>query len=155
MIVRSTAFPDNGTIPRRHTGFGEDISPELTLVDVPDGTVSLAVILDDLDVPFRDTFTHWLAWNIPKTEVIPEGLPKGAVIREPIPACQGNAWGKHRYRGPKQPFFIRGEHRYVFRIYALDCQLELSENAGKGMLLDAMNGHILAEAELTGKYRRS
>ena len=154
MTVTSTAFCDNGTIPRKHTGFGEDISPELAVSDVPVGTVTLAVILIDLDVPWAKEFTHWVAWNIPVTDVIPEGLPKGAEINEPIAACQGKAWGKHVYRGPKQPFFIRNEHRYVFRVYALDCRLDISERSDKKGLLEAMNGHILAEASITGRYKR-
>ena len=154
MTVTSPAFEDNGRIPRKHTGFGEDISPELSLNDVPEKTVSYAVILDDLDVPFRKSFNHWIIWNIPVTDVIPEGLPQGAVIREPIPACQGMAWGKHRYRGPKQPFFIKKEHRYLFTVYALDRRLELPGTSGKKELIDAMRGHVLAEASITGRYKK-
>lgn len=147
MIVKSTAFTDNGMIPEKHTGFGEDVSPGFTLTDVPDKAVSLAVILDDRDVPFCKSFTHWIAWNIPKTDVIPEGL---ADIR----ASSGRAWGRNRYRGPKPPFFIKKTHRYVFCIYALDCRLDLSEKSRKKNLLDAMRGHILTEAKITGKYKR-
>ncbi|MDO4939356.1 MAG: YbhB/YbcL family Raf kinase inhibitor-like protein [Lachnospiraceae bacterium] len=154
MIVSSKSFENNGTIPLKHTGFGEDISPELTIADAPGNTVSFAVVLDDLDVPFQKSFTHWIIWNIPKIDVIPEGLPYGAVLREPFPACQGEAWGKYRYRGPKQPVFIRKEHRYVFTVYALDCRLDISEKSRKMNLLDAMHGHILAEAKIIGKYKR-
>ena len=154
MIVSSTAFENDGIIPLKHTGFGEDFSPELTISDVPEGTVSFAIILDDLDVPFCKSFTHWIVWNIPMADVIPEGLPGGLVIHEPIPACQGVAWGKHKYRGPKQPFFIRKEHRYVFTVYALDCQVDIPENSRKKSLLDAMQGHIIAEAKMLGKYKR-
>ena len=154
MIVSSKAFENGGTIPLKYTGFGEDVSPELTIHDAPDGTISFAVILDDLDVPWTRAFTHWIVWNISKTDTIPEGLPKGAEIREPITACQGMAWGRNCYRGPKQPFFIRNEHRYAFRVYALDCLLELSGDANKKMLVEAMKGHILAEARLIGKYQR-
>ena len=153
MIAVIPSFAD-GRIPRCRTGFGEDLSPEILLRDVPEETVTLAVVLDDLDVPFCRAFTHWVIWNIPKTDVIPEALPKGARIREPIAACQGIAWGKHGYRGPKQPFFIRKVHHYVFRVYALDCRTELPESAGKRELLGAMCGHILAEARCTGTYRR-
>ncbi len=154
MIVSSKAFENGGTIPLKHTGFGEDVSPELTIHDAPDGTASFAVILDDLDVPWAKEFTHWIVWNIPKTDTVPEGLPKGAAICEPITACQGTAWGRNCYRGPKQPFFIRNKHRYVFRVYALDCLLELSGNANRKKLLEAMKGHVLAEAGLLGKYQR-
>ena len=154
MTVSSTAFENNGIIPLKHTGFGEDFSPELTISDVPEGTVSFAIILDDLDVPFCKSFTHWIIWNIPVTDIIPEGLPGGPVIHKPISACQGMAWGKNRYRGPKQPFFIRKEHRYVFTVYALDCQLGISEKSNRNELLDAMRGHILSETKLFGKYKR-
>ncbi len=154
MQVSSKSFENGGIIPKKHTGFGDDISPELTFADVPEGTASFAIILDDLDVPFRKSFTHWIIWNIPKTDVIPEGLPCGAVIRKPFCAVQGSAWGKHRYRGPKQPFFIKGEHRYVFTVYALECALTISESSRKKDLLFAMHGHILGEARLIGKFKR-
>ena len=154
MIVRSKSFENNGMMPRKHTGFGEDISPEFIITNAPENAVSFAIILDDLDVPFMKAFTHWIIWNIPVTDIIPEGLPYGAVIHEPILACQGAAWGKHRYRGPKQPVFIRNEHRYVFTVYALDCRLDISEDSRKNNLIDAMRDHILAEASLTGRYQR-
>ena len=154
MNVSSTAFENNGRIPQKYTGFGDDLSPELIITDVPKEAVSFAIILDDLDVPFRKSFTHWIIWNIPVTDVIPEGLPCGSMIREPISACQGEAWGKHRYRGPKQPFFIRKEHRYVFTVYALDCRLDISEIFRKKNLIDAMRDHILAETRLIGRYQR-
>ena len=153
MIVKSKCFDDNGMLPKRYTGFSEDISPELSLKDVPDNTVSLAVVMDDLDVPFQKEFTHWIIWNIPKTDVIPEGIPAGAVLEKPINAIQGVAWGKHIYRGPKQPFFIRKEHRYVFNVYALDCMLNLKATSRKDELLDSINGHILADAKITGRYK--
>lgn len=146
MIIKSRAFM-NGFIPTKHTGFGDDISPELTIIDAPDETISFAIVLDDLDVPLRKSFNHWIVWNIPKTEVIPEGLSE-------INAIQGIAWGKNRYRGPKQPFFIKKEHRYVFTVYALDCMLNISEKSNKKALLSAMNGHILTDATLIGKYKR-
>ena len=154
MIVSSTGFKNNGIIPLKHTGFGDDVSPELIITDAPEDAVSFAIILDDLDVPFCRIFTHWIIWNIPVTDIIPEGLPCGAVIHEPVSACQGTAWGKHRYRGPKQPFFIRKEHRYVFTVYALDCRLYISEESHRKDLIDAMHGHILAEASLIGRYQR-
>ena len=154
MIVSSPAFTDNGRIPEKHTGFGEDISPELVISGAPEETVSFAVTLDDLDVPFRSCFSHWVVWNIPAEGIIPEGLPKGAVICEPVNACQGKAWGKNCYRGPKPPVFIKKEHRYLFTVYALDCELDISVKSKKKALFEAMNGHILAEAGLIGKYGR-
>ena len=154
MIICSKSFENNGMLPQKHTGFGEDVSPEFTITDQPENTVSIAISLDDLDVPFCKSFNHWIIWNIPNTDLIPEGLPKGAMISEPISACQGRAWGKNCYRGPKQPFFIRNMHRYVFTFYALDCQLTLEETSDKKALVEAMQGHILTEAKITGKYQR-
>ena len=155
MKVESSAFTDNGLIPRKYTGFGEDCSPDLIITDLPEGTESLAVTLVDLDVPFCKIFTHWTAWNIPSTGFIPEGLPWGANIASPVHACQGTAWGRNQYRGPKQPFFIRNEHRYVFTVYALNCFLDISGKADRKMLMTAMEGHVLAKADIVGKYKRS
>ena len=140
-------------IPQKHTGFGEDLSPKLILSEIPDGTVSLAIILDDLDVPWKKNYNHWIVWNIPNTAIIPEGLPKGEKIERPINACQGIAWGRNCYRGPKPPIFLRKVHRYAFYVYALDTELMLSGNSKKKELLDAIQGHILAEAKLTGLYK--
>lgn len=153
MIVSSTSFENMGMIPKKHTGFGEDVSPEFTIGDIPDNTVSFAVVLDDLDVPFTKAYTHWIIWNIPKTEKIPGNLPKGETIDTPVSAVQGMAWGKNIYRGPKQPFFIRKEHRYVFYVYALDCMLDIPAKSDKNKLMDAIDGHILGTAELTGRYK--
>ena len=153
MKVCSHSFENNGMIPKKHTGFGEDLSPEILLSEVPEGAVSLAIILDDLDVPWKKSFNHWIIWNIPNTSIIPEGLPGGPEIDHPIKACQGIGWGKNRYRGPKPPFFLRKAHRYVFCVYALDTELTLSAESKKKVLLKAMHGHILAETTLTGLYR--
>ena len=129
MILKSPAFKNNESIPKKHTGFGADLSPELIIENIPDNTKSFVIILDDLDVPFIGCFTHWIAWNICNVNVIPEDLPKGQKIFEPIQMCQGKAWGKHCYRGPKQPFFVKKEHRYRFCAYALDCLLNISANS--------------------------
>lgn len=155
MKVSSKSFENNELIPKKHTGFGEDLSPEFQISDVPEGTVSLAVIMDDLDVPWTKNYNHWIVWNIPNTEIIPEGLPKGTEISEPIKACQGIGWGKNGYRGPKPPFFLKKAHRYVFYIYALDTELALSVKSKKKALLDAMKGHVLDRATLTGLYKNS
>ena len=153
MRVTSPDFENNGFIPKCCTGFGEDRSPELLIEDIPKAAVSLAVILDDLDVPFCRIFTHWIIWNIPPTERIPRGLPGGERISSPIAAVQGRAWGKHVYRGPKQPFFIKKAHRYVFSVYALDRVLALSPESDRAELVKGMSGNILAEVKLTGIYQ--
>lgn len=155
MNVRCKTFENNEMIPKKHTGYGEDLSPELVLTDVPKETVSLAIILDDLDVPWKKEYNHWIVWNIPNTEIVPEGLPKGPEIDKPIKACQGIGWGKNCYRGPKPPFFLKKAHRYVFYVYALDSELVLSPNSKKEALINAMQGHILAETSLMGLYKNS
>lgn len=152
MIVTSKAFKDNETMPKQHTGFGDDISPEFILEGIPEGAFSIAIIMDDLDVPFIREFTHWIIWNIPPAEVIPQGIPKGKVINSPVSAVQGKAWGKHVYRGPKQPPFIRKAHRYRFTVFALDEMLDISADSDKEKLIQAMTGHVIDEAELVGIY---
>ena len=122
------AFENNGNIPREYTGFGRDISPEFELKNLCENAVSIAVI--------------------------PENIPCGAVVKELGNAVQGRGYGKNRYRGPKQPVFVRNTHRYVFRFYVLDCLLPLEETAGKKELLNAMEGHVLQKGELCGKYKR-
>lgn len=154
MKITSSAFEDGGVIPKKYTGFGEDRSPGLSVTGVPEGTVSLALVLDDLDVPFCRRFTHWVAWGLPADGEIPEGMPAGASVTAPVRAFQGRAWGKHRYRGPKQPFFLRSAHRYVFTVYALNFLPDLPADAGRGELLSEAAGHILAEAALTGIHGR-
>lgn len=144
MIITSKAFTDNGIIPEKHTGFGEDISPQFEIHDMPEGTVSLAIIMDDLDVPFAKEFNHWVAWNIPAGEEIPEG----------IRACHGIGWGRNRYRGPKPLPFTKKEHRYVFHVFALDCMPDIPEESDKKTLLNAMKDHVLDEGKITGRYGR-
>lgn len=81
--------------------------------------------MDSLDIPLIKTYNHWLIWNIPKTERIAENIPYGSVVSSLDNAIQGSGYGAHRYRGPKQPVFIRNTHRYLFHFYALDCFLNL------------------------------
>lgn len=150
--LTSPEFPGNGIIPEKHTGFGEDISPPFKLEDVPPETVSIAIVMDDLDVPIKGEFTHWIIWNIPPAPYIPEGIPGGRRIHTPVSAVQGKAWGKNKYRGPKQPPFIRKAHRYRFTAFALDTMLDISPGSNKKQLLQAMSGHVVDKADLTGIY---
>lgn len=152
MIVTSSDFKDYEMIPKKHTGFGADVSPKLMLKDIPEKTVSIAIIMEDLDVPFIGEFPHWIIWNIPPVTVIPQGIPKGKLINNPIRAFQGKAWGKHAYRGPKQPPFIHKTHRYRFSVFALDRMLDISPHANKAELIRAMSAHVLEKAELVGLY---
>lgn len=152
MRVTSSNFKANGMIPKQHTGFGADLSPEFFVEEIPKEAVSLAIIMDDLDVPFVREFPHWLIWNISPITVIPQGIPKGTVINKPFRAIQGKAWGKHVYRGPKQPRFIHKTHRYRFTVFALDKMLDISSNANRDQLIWAMSGHVIEKTELMGIY---
>lgn len=152
--ITSSSFQHNGMMPKKHTGFGEDISPAFQMENLADNAVSIAIVMDDLDIPFIRAYNHWLIWNIPKMGQIPENILYGEVVSELGNAIQGMAYGKNRYRGPKQPIFIRNTHRYVFRFYALDCFLVLESNAKKKDLMTAMKGHILQQESITGKYKR-
>jgi Raf kinase inhibitor-like YbhB/YbcL family protein len=143
--IRSTAFVTNGYIPARYTCDGTDINPPLEIADVPAGTKSLALIVDDPDAPVG-MWVHWVVWNIdPATrEIAEDSVPSGA--------GQGkNDWKRNNYGGPCPP---SGVHRYFFKLYALDVKLNLGSGATKTELEKAMHGHILANAELIGLYKR-
>ena len=152
MKITSPQFTDNGWMPDSVSGYGEDLSPELMIYDIPEASVSLAIVMDDLDHPIIAGFNHWLAWNIKPDGRIPSALPKGEILENPIHIEQGLGYGKHCYRGPKPPF--NWNHRYRFTVFALDTMLELDQGSKKAALVEAMEGHILAEAELIGRYQR-
>lgn len=154
LTIKSPSFEDNGFMPKKHTGFGEDISPAFTLLNLTHKAVSLAIIMDDLDIPFISAYNHWLIWNIPPMEEITENIPYGSETGALGNAVQGIGYGKHRYRGPKQPVFIRNIHRYVFNFYVLDSYLELDCNSRKKELLAKMQGHVVQQGRITGKYKR-
>ena len=144
LTLSSPAFEHNGTIPAKYTCDGVNVNPPVLIEHVPAGTKSLALIVDDPDAP-AGTWVHWILWNMdPAMKEVKEGsVPRGAQ--------QGlNDFRQHEYSGPCPP---SGTHRYVFRVYALDKQLELKAGAGRKDLETAMIGHILAEGELIGKYR--
>ena len=151
--ISSLSFDNNSWMPDRCSGYGEDQSPDLKIEGIPEGTVTLVVIMDDLDHPVFREFNHWIAWNIPGVNLIPEALPGGAVSEEPFHIEQGIGYGKHVYRGPKPPF--NGKHRYRFRVLALDTRLQLRNKSRKKDLVSAMDGHILAAGELWGIYQRN
>ncbi len=152
--LTSPAFREGCLIPKRHTGFGEDLSPTLCLSGLCEEVVSLAVVLEDLDVPFCKPYCHWLIWNLPPVAEIPEGVPHGPSVLSLGNAVQGVGYGSHQYRGPYPPPFLRSAHRYVFRAYALDCTLDLPSATRRRTLVKAMSGHILQEASLSGIFRR-
>lgn len=144
--ILSPAFGPNQKIPKRYTCDGENISPPLVISEVPPETLALVIIMDDPDAPVRN-WVHWLVWNLPpQFNNLPEGNP-------PPSSIQGiNDFGNEGYGGPCPP--PGAEHRYFFKIYALDTILELPKNAKKSLLESAMTGHILAQTELIGIYGR-
>lgn len=139
--VSSPAFGQNERIPANYTCDGRDINPQLNISGIPDGTVSLTLIVEDPDAPLG-TWDHWIVWNIP---------PTGSIRENSVPGTEGmNSFNRKEYGGPCPP---SGSHRYFFRAYALDTRLTLKENAGKKEVLEAMREHILAQGELVGRYR--
>ena len=148
------AFQNGCPIPRRYTGFGENLSPPLSLSGLCKEAVTLALIMDDLDVPFCKNYNHWLLWNLPPLPELPEGIPHGPSVLPLDNTVQGVGYGLHCYRGPYPPVFLRNLHRYQFRIYALDCRLDLPATARRRALISAIKNHILQEASLLGTFRR-
>jgi Raf kinase inhibitor-like YbhB/YbcL family protein len=153
-LTIKASFDENGFMPKRNTGFGEDKSPELRLINLDSAAASIAVVMDDLDIPFAESLNHWVIWNIPPVDVIPENIPYGPIVKSLGNAVQGVGYGKNRYRGPKQPVFVRNVHRYRFRVYALDSTLDLKPSAKKNELIKAMEGHIIQQGEIVGRYKR-
>ncbi len=149
--ISCPSFGKDGQIPKRHTGFAEDISPSFKIDGLTQQIRSLAIIMDDLDIPFIREYNHWLIWNLPAEDIIPENIPYGADCQNG--ATQGVGYGKNRYRGPKQPPFIKKAHRYRFTIYGLDCTLNLDPSSRKTDLTKAMSGHIVKSGEITGWYK--
>jgi Raf kinase inhibitor-like YbhB/YbcL family protein len=148
--VTSTAFEQGGMIPNKYTCDGQDISPPLSWVDVPDGTASIVLVCDDPDAPMG-TWVHWVLFDLPPdTQGLPESIP--AVENLENGGRHGiNDSRKLGYGGPCPP---GGTHRYYFKIYALDKLMNLPAGNTKAQLLKAMEGHILAEGELMGRYKR-
>jgi Raf kinase inhibitor-like YbhB/YbcL family protein len=148
--LTSPAFADGGTIPVRHTAFGDDVSPRLTWGEVPRSTDSLALMCDDPDSK-SGKFIHWLVWNIePAANELPEDALETGAGRDLVEG--ENGFGGTGYAGPKPP--PGKPHRYVFRLYALDTRLELPKGASRVDFEQALEGHILAEGVLTGMYGR-
>lgn len=140
--VSSAAFNENGFIPRQYTCDGKDVNPALNFDHIPGAAQSLAIIVDDPDAP-AGTWVHWVIWNIPVTHHLKEENTIGT---------QGiNDFNKQTYRGPCPP---KGTHRYFFKVYALDCKLELPGSSNKADLEKAMAGHILGFGELIGLYQK-
>lgn len=152
MKITSAAFKEGETIPRKYTCEGEDISPPLSWTAGPKGTRSFALIADDPDAPTPKPWVHWVIYDLPPTvQNLPEGIPRLEKL------ANGEKQGltdfkRIGYGGPCPP---SGVHRYYFKLYALDTVLLLKPGATKYELLKAMEGHILAEAQLMGKYEKT
>lgn len=144
LTVKSPAFENNKFIPVKYTCDGDEINPSLTIEGIPQGTKTLALIVDDPDAP-SGTFDHWIVWNIP---------PTGKIEENSVPGTQGlNSAGQHSYIGMCPP---SGTHRYFFKVYALDTKLDLKpESTKKKDLEKAMHGHVLSKGELIGLYNRN
>lgn len=149
--LSSTAFQPEDDIPSKYTCSGADVSPALSWTDPPAGTQSFALIADDPDAPVG-TWVHWVAYDIPaSTRQLPEGVPKTDAI--PGGGVQGqNDFRKTGYGGPCPP--PGKPHRYYFKLYALDAKLNLKPGATKKDVEQAIKGHILAQAELMGRFKR-
>ncbi len=152
MQISATAFDDGGEIPRRYTCQGEDRSPELHFSGVPADARSLVLIVDDPDAPDpaapKMTWVHWLLYNLPPTS---KSLPT-AVADLPAGTLAGlNDWQRTGYGGPCPPI---GRHRYFFKLYALDLLLDDLKSPDKPALLAAIEGHVIAQATLIGRYQK-
>jgi len=148
--LTSAAFGEGARIPREHTCDGEDVSPALSWTDVPERTASLALIVDDPDAP-RGNWVHWVLFDLPPgLRGLPQGVPPRATLEG------GGVHGVNDFRnlgygGPCPP---GGTHRYVFVLYALDAMLKLPPRSTRAEVANALLGHVLGEARLTGKYSR-
>jgi Raf kinase inhibitor-like YbhB/YbcL family protein len=154
MSLASPAFVHNGAIPPQYTCDGRDVSPPLSWQDIPAGAKSLLLIVDDPDAPDpaapKMTWVHWLLYNIPvSASSLDEALPASGL---PGGTLQGsNDWQRAGYGGPCPPI---GRHRYFFKLYALDSLLPDLQQPDKAQLEAAMQGHVLAQAELVATYQR-
>lgn len=152
MQITSSAFEEGGMIPKEYTCDGDGRNPELSFVDVPPDAKSLALIVEDPDVPKQvktdGLFVHWVLFDISPTET---GIPEDAWV-----GIEGqNGAGKTGFVGPcPPPQYEPSTHRYIFELYALDRVLGLSEGATRDQVLEAMQGHVLAQARLIGLYSR-
>lgn len=148
--VTSTAFEEGGMIPKKYTCDDVDISPPLSWTSVPDSTKSFALICDDPDAPMG-TWVHWVLFNLPpEVKELSGNVPPKNELENG--GKQGrNDFGKIGYGGPCPP---GGTHRYYFKLYALDTVLDLEAGITKAELLSALEGHILAEGQLMGRYQR-
>jgi Raf kinase inhibitor-like YbhB/YbcL family protein len=147
IVVSSPSFEPGATIPERHTGEGQDVSPPLQWGGLPQRTREIAIVCDDPDAPTQKPFVHWVVYKIPADRKgLPEGSTEGAL--EGINDFRGRGYGGC------MPPRGHGVHHYHFKVYALDTELDAPAGLSKDELLVAMKGHILDEGELVGTYKR-
>jgi Raf kinase inhibitor-like YbhB/YbcL family protein len=155
LTLSSQAFEHGGEIPSRYTCEAEDLSPPLTWDGVPENAESLVLIVDDPDAPDpkapKTVWVHWLLYNLPAGT---GGLPEGTTFRDlPSGTKEGlNDWIRTGYGGPCPPI---GRHRYFFKLYALDTQLEFGDHPTKAELEAAIRGHLIESCELMGTYKKA
>lgn len=142
--ISSPKFKPNEHIPAKYTCDGHNVSPPLTIGEIPKDTISMVLIVEDPDAP-GGTFDHWVVWNIKPAEVIGEGTVPGVTAK--------NSTGEKKYTGPCPP---SGTHRYFFKVFALDVMLDLDADADvdKNMVEQALHDHVLAYGEIIGLYKK-
>lgn len=143
LLVTSSAFANNEMIPSQYTCEGHEMSPPLKLGNIPPRTQTIAIIVHDPDAPMKGGFTHWVIWNLPVREDVPENFAGGHAGM--------NSGKKMGYAGMCPP---TGTHHYHFKVYALDTKLDMPDNTDKAALEKAIKGHILAQGELVGLYKK-
>jgi len=154
LTLKSSAFDNGGEIPSRYTCEGEDVSPSLVWTGVPETARSLVLIIDDPDAPDpkapKMTWVHWVLYNIPPDVT---GLPEGVVPAKLSPGMMEglNDWKRIGYGGPCPPI---GRHRYFHKLYALDTVLEVMNTPTKANVEVAMKGHVIAQTDLMGTYKK-
>jgi len=156
LLVTSTAFADGDLIPSNYTCDMDNVNPQIAIAKIPAGTLTLALIMDDPDIPESvkssrgiSVFDHWVIFNVPVTSGASEVVLEEASVPSGVHGTNGR--GEAKYTGPCPP---DREHRYFFRAYALDANLLLSEGASRSEVEVAFEGHILAEGVLMGRYER-
>ncbi|MDX1490676.1 MAG: YbhB/YbcL family Raf kinase inhibitor-like protein [Pseudohongiellaceae bacterium] len=157
ITLTSPAFEHESDIPLMYSAYGDNISPELSWSNLPEGTKQLALIMDDPVVPMPQPFVHWVAYNIPASATgLPSAMPTDAMVANPdLKGMINGHSGLRRpgYFGPRPP--ADGKvHLYTFKLYALDSELNLAEGLNKDALLEAIDGHVLAMGVLVGHYQQ-
>lgn len=149
LLASSPSFENKGLIPIQYTGYGSDISPEISLSNIHPKGKYIAIIMDDMGHPIP-AYNHWVIWNIPVMETLSENISYGKTVGALGDATQGKGYGKHRYKGPP-PF--NWSHEYHFNVYVLESKLSLPATAKKRWVLEAMQGKILQHGILAGHYK--